>query len=416
MKKLIYIVLLLGFGLGCFIISCAQSPQNGKQDLIDKSRQFKETLERLRIANQAFLKSIEKSDKDRKNALVENHKLEAMSLLNGEIKPSYESFTEALKSFDDPSVKIRLQDEATSLADYFNEFKGKVGDGKVSEGVKDFLPPVKNSLDKIEGILNNTKSTSPSPNKATNPSLKEDLTEQPPKGEGETTSIFQYLVWLIPIFVSVLISIGLLFMFKYDVERQLGLLQQRVSVIQRNIEGNQIELVNKISSVNQKFGLALENLQTDNRLGFQAEVRTLETRLNAIERNTRIVDRPPQTILTDLPEIHQPSREGSVADYLSRFAGGIRAKTAFMPNDALEPADGDAIYVLFQNERPRGDFIAIPIHPRFHSTQDYLHYSKFYDCDHPSSGEVWIVNPAQATYDEQSNQWRLHKRGKLQIK
>jgi hypothetical protein len=107
----------------------------------------------------------------------------------------------------------------------------------------------------------------------------------------------------------------------------------------------------------------------------------------------------------------------TVAEYLTRAGDdSIKAKKVLLRSDSLQEAsDGDAIYILSPDERHRGMFKAIPNYPRFSSSQDYSHYAPFYDCDHPSSGEVRIVEPALATYETESSQWRLYKKGKLQI-
>jgi hypothetical protein len=57
----------------------------------------------------------------------------------------------------------------------------------------------------------------------------------------------------------------------------------------------------------------------------------------------------------------------------------------------------------------------IPAVPRFQSSQDYSHFSNFYDCDQPSSGEVFILQPARAVYDHATGQWKLRSKGRLQI-
>ena len=106
----------------------------------------------------------------------------------------------------------------------------------------------------------------------------------------------------------------------------------------------------------------------------------------------------------------------SVNDYLRRVAGNShRAKHALIPPDALQKSTGDdAPYVIAANGRS-GFHEVIPSYARFTSSQDFAHYQKFYDCEQPSAGEVFIVEPALAAYDAASGQYHLKRKGRLQI-
>lgn len=106
----------------------------------------------------------------------------------------------------------------------------------------------------------------------------------------------------------------------------------------------------------------------------------------------------------------------SATDYLGHAGGnGIRAKTAMLRPDVLQSSEDDGPYLLLPAEGQADVYNVIPAVPRFQSSQDYSHFSNFYDCDQPSSGEVFILQPARAVYDHATGQWKLRSKGRLQI-
>jgi predicted nucleic acid-binding Zn-ribbon protein len=402
MRKLIRVLSLVCFCLSCFSISCAQTPQDEKKELIEKANILKAHLEQLKEVNRVYNeKKKGETDRTKVEELRTNHKKEAQDLLAQSISPAYKSFTEA---FNNGSVnRASIQDEINKLDEQFKMLEQKIGkknsdQGDVSGAVRDNLPTIQESLEKILTFINIPLSP-------------------PPPVEA---SMLQSLRWFILIFISVLISFGLLFKYKLEVNKQFDQLHQDILAIRQQINTNQTTASQEIFHIKQTASenqRAIDNLQTFNRSTYHPDIKALQTRLNALEGNRHASVAMMQPILADLPVVKSPPQEGTVADFIGRFDGnGIKAKPAFMSNDMLEKTDGEAIYLLFQTDRQQSSFFAIPIHPRFTSTQDYSRFSKFYDCDQPSSGEVWIVAPAHATYDEQANQWRLSKRGKLQIK
>lgn len=59
--------------------------------------------------------------------------------------------------------------------------------------------------------------------------------------------------------------------------------------------------------------------------------------------------------------------------------------------------------------------IAIPNVPRFSAKSDYLNfYQKFYECERPSGGEIWIKSPARV--QQTVNGWQVTLRGELEVR
>jgi hypothetical protein len=106
----------------------------------------------------------------------------------------------------------------------------------------------------------------------------------------------------------------------------------------------------------------------------------------------------------------------SVADYLNRAGvGATRAKAVMFRPEVLQAAGNDGPYVLMLDDGGYNIYKVIPGVPRFQSPQDYSHFAHFYDCEQPSSGELLIVEPALAAYDDTARQWTLRQKGRLRI-
>jgi hypothetical protein len=421
MRKLIRVLLLVCVCLGCCNIACAQPPN----ELAGKADKLKANLGELKDVNKVYREKRSKVDTEKLNDLIGEHKREAQALLKEKIRPAYNSFMDA---FNNWSVdKAKIQKDMNNLKEQFNRLEKRItDDGEVSDAVDKNLPGILTSLNPMLTFIKSSPplltggEANPTTPIQTEVTPSPTLTPSPANGGDETTSIFSSLWSLIPIFISVAISFGVIFMYKLSIDKQFEDLTQRVSTNQQRQDVNQMEVQNKFITVNQMFNEnlnAIKSLQAYNLSALQKDVENLKNRSGGLSHADQNMRPSAQTFVADVPVEKSLSREGSVTDFMSRFAqGGTKAKPAIMPQDALEQTDSDEIYMLFANNNHPHNFLVIPRHSHFRSTQDYLHYSKFYECDQPSSGEVWIVVPAQATYDQQSNQWSLHQRGKLQIK
>jgi len=79
-------------------------------------------------------------------------------------------------------------------------------------------------------------------------------------------------------------------------------------------------------------------------------------------------------------------------------------------------ASGGKFLLITSPGNARKECFVIPKVSRFATIQDYTHYQKYYDCDDPSSGDVWIIRPAIVVPDSERQEWRLTKKGQLEIR
>jgi ABC-type multidrug transport system fused ATPase/permease subunit len=108
----------------------------------------------------------------------------------------------------------------------------------------------------------------------------------------------------------------------------------------------------------------------------------------------------------------------SADDYLAKVRrSGTLVKPDFQYGILVQDLDGNGELVLVQDSDAgsRGLFYVVPKVGYFQTKQDfYNYYEKYYDCPRPSSGDVWIVEPA--IVDKVSGGWELRRKGELEIK
>ena len=81
----------------------------------------------------------------------------------------------------------------------------------------------------------------------------------------------------------------------------------------------------------------------------------------------------------------------------------------------VEAPGGKFLLIGSRDDAQKVSFV-IPKVMRFATQQDYTHYQKYFDCDDPSSGDVWIIRPAVVVSDSDKNEWSLKEKGQLEIR
>jgi hypothetical protein len=108
----------------------------------------------------------------------------------------------------------------------------------------------------------------------------------------------------------------------------------------------------------------------------------------------------------------------SADEYLSKVkSSSIIVKPDFQNGILVQDPDGKGELMLVQDydAGAGGLFYVVPKVGYFQTKQDfYNYYEKYYDCPRPSSGDVWIVEPA--VVDKVSGGWELRDKGELEIK
>jgi hypothetical protein len=242
------------------------------------------------------------------------------------------------------------------------------------------------------------------------------------KSQNETSmnddswSLSDYLI----LFLAVILAAGLLGAGVWWVQMEISRLHQRMEANQKSTAaefGDARNHLNRIATLVGENKRVLESLQSRTLPALGTQIMDTLARFEFTEARGKGRESIPHSYASFAPAISFPPQQATVAEYLTRVSpDSIKAKKVLMLADALQEAlDGDAIYILSPDERQQDLFKAIPNYPRFSSSQDYSHYAPFYDCDQPSSGEVWIIEPALARFERDLNQWRLYKKGRLQI-
>ena len=115
----------------------------------------------------------------------------------------------------------------------------------------------------------------------------------------------------------------------------------------------------------------------------------------------------------------EPEFPVSAGDYLgkmARFANVVRPD--FQNGILVNDPDGTGEFVLIRDSRYSDEtqpLFVVPNATQFHTKQDfYTYYQKYYDCDRPSAGDVWIIGPA--VVERVAGGWQLREKGMLEIR
>jgi hypothetical protein len=108
--------------------------------------------------------------------------------------------------------------------------------------------------------------------------------------------------------------------------------------------------------------------------------------------------------------------------YLQRMKDLNRQSTVIRPDFQngilVKDPEGRGELVLIQDLRVPESLqrlLAIPSVGQFQMKQDfYNYYDRYYDCDQPSAGDVWILHPA--VVETVSGGWRLMEKGRLEVR
>lgn len=239
------------------------------------------------------------------------------------------------------------------------------------------------------------------------------------EGKGET-SILSYLPYAIAILLA-LFGLSATFLF---LNRRIAAVERLL--IQQNQDSAQVR-----QNVTQQLDGFWDDYQKQRNLDKQSQQAEYSRLQSEIERlRMAAQSAKPRHAAMESPTIRrreEPSVERvahvpvapkivSATEYLAHAGNNaIRAKAVMFRPEILQQANDDGPFVLLPDDGTRNIYKVLPGVPRFQSSQDYSHFAYFYDCDQPSSGELLILEPALAAYDESAGQWTLKRKGRLQI-
>ncbi len=125
------------------------------------------------------------------------------------------------------------------------------------------------------------------------------------------------------------------------------------------------------------------------------------------------------------PQMDQPAPEDeplfpiSTVDYLEKMRRHtLVVKPDFQNGILVTDPDGKGELALIGDpkiDEDRQPLFVVPRAAQFQTKQDFhTYYEKYYDCDKPSAGDVWIVEPAVVS--KVQGGWLLREKGVLEIR
>lgn len=242
-------------------------------------------------------------------------------------------------------------------------------------------------------------------------------TQKPPTQEGY--SLTKFLVLGTPVVLS-LFALGL-----------GGIALGKVGGLRREVEQNQNRVNQSVDAMKreQSNAAAKMNTASSGDAGLSMRVAELQDEMQRMRDEMRSAQRAASVgaMTAASPVGATSSSNGSTppedvfpiaADaYLQKMQ---RTSTPLNPdpmNGVLVPAtDGRAEFMLINDTTIAADaFFIIPSVAYFQSKQTFFtYYERYYDCQNPSSGAVWIRNPA--VVEKVGNGWALREKGELEVR
>jgi hypothetical protein len=183
-----------------------------------------------------------------------------------------------------------------------------------------------------------------------------------------------------------------------------------------SLKNQQTDLGSKLStlaSAQGELGTRLSDIQT--------EVRSLGklVRDAALDGGRRGSSTPMSSQTDQTPPKDEPAFPISAGDYLERmrrFSSVV--KPDFQNGILVDDPEGRGELALIRDSRVPDDIrplFVIPRSTQFQTKQDFhTYYEKYYDCQRPTAGEVWIIDPAVVS--TVPGGWQLREKGVLEVR
>lgn len=415
LKRLIVLMLFVSVGM-CSLVRA------------DDVATIRQSLSRLR----ASLDELEKLKKEYGNKTDDQKKLAEEKYVRdarktwSEFRTIANSLESSLESYSSKSGVA----EATMIKAELSRFKtaaDKVGElinkGSPNDGIGNAYA-LKDAIREISGLfpLTDSSPNGPKPPQTTiGQSQASTSAQSGDVGESDIFSILDSLLYALGALLM-LAGIGAAFFWLnrriVSVERSL---KQQQSQDGAQIRQNVTLQVEEFWDKYQKQRNLDQQNQQDEYARLQNEIERLriatqsaKPRVAAVESPT--IRRREESSVERVAHVPAAPKIVSATEYLNRAGNNaIRAKAVMFRPEILQQANDDGPFMLLPDDGTRNIYKVLPGVPRFQSSQDYSHFAYFYDCDQPSSGELLILEPALATYDESAGQWTLKRKGRLQI-
>jgi hypothetical protein len=170
------------------------------------------------------------------------------------------------------------------------------------------------------------------------------------------------------------------------------------------------DLSGKISALDSRYSDVNSRL-TD----IQSELQSIG-RLVRQETQDRFHDRTPVLVPAVVSSPVTPSFPVSVSDYVEeKQRSGTVVRPDFHKGILVVDPENDAELMLVRDSEVDGETIMVPRVGQFQTRQDFhTYFGKYYDCQNPMNGDVWIVRPA-VVYNVPGG-WQLREKGVLEVR
>ena len=302
-------------------------------------------------------------------------------------------------------IKIARTDALTHLeaaaSALSGEDQGKSDSAQLNKHLKDAKGEVESALIKLAEINN-------------------------PVGVGESRSgwlqmVFDWAPTVGIVIAAILILVLLVFVIKAVVKLSSDKAEARIASRLKPLASN-------VQKQHEDFVAQLAKLtSTHNDLRSRFDDFELELkRVSRIARDAandgmrgRLATSPMPVSFREVVERVEPTFPISTGDYLNKMQRSSNIVRPDFQNDILvNDPDGTGELVLIRDVTIPDDLQPLFIVPRFtqfQTKQDfYTYYQKYYDCDRPSAGDVWIIDPAVVS--KVSGGWQLREKGVLEIR
>lgn len=289
---------------------------------------------------------------------------------------------------------------------------------KKQEGQKNPPPQKKDKTAASSDEEKKEVSASPKPNQIedANDTKTEINTPKPNSRGGAKTedsflaSVTGILIWIAGAVAVVLLLGGigyLVWRFVNGVNDRIGKLQLSVSGLSQSVQN--------LKTKNQELHNDLKNLAKQFQ-GQAGEISNLKHQEKSFQSQPPDYQKPSPVI--SMPSFApEPEFPISVEEFLNKNGHqGVIAKFDYKTNLLIEDVSGDGALMIVRNDDvPGGLLYVVPRFGFFKAKDDfYTHLERYYDCQNPRGGTVWIKQPSVVESD--GNGWAFREKGEIDIK
>jgi hypothetical protein len=236
--------------------------------------------------------------------------------------------------------------------------------------------------------------------------------------------------WSLPLLVlSSLLLLGFALQFAWSISQSralgqtttglpgmsepIGKLRGDISLISEEVKRASSTLAKVHGSVNE----VLSKIEVNTHQLEEGGEQSLEQNFIALEQN-RAKDAGGQQSRQPEPPTPDYRFPGYASEYLEQVKDvAPKMKPDYQSQNTVLVEDPDGLFLLVKDKNASdGTSYVIPFLANFRSKQDfYNNYTSYYDCYNPSSGRVWIQNPARV--EKVAEGWSLAgEKGMLEVK